>query len=95
MIPSESSRAFWTFTKSRMVTIGNDIPYGLPVSGLMEAGPVVTAVGSFTFRFTSVSALTTKNRSVSIALPEPMIASQYPGAGSVGAYRPAACEVPE
>jgi hypothetical protein len=67
----------------------------LPVSGLTDAGPVVTTVGSFTFRFTSVSELSTKNRSVSIGLPDPMIASQYPGAASAAAYRPAACDVPE
>ena len=94
MIPSESSKAFCTFTKSRMVTIGKLIAYGFRVSGLIEAGPVVTVFGSLTLTLTRVSELITKNRSVSIGLPAPMIASQYPGAASAGAYLPAACELP-
>ena len=38
--------------------------------------------------------LITKYLSVSIALPAPMIASQYPGAASSVLYLPAACDVP-
>ena len=51
------------------------MPQGLPVSGLIVAGPVVTVPPAM-FRFTSVSEERTKYRSVSIALPGPMIASQ-------------------
>ena len=78
-----------------MEMTGNEEPYGFPVSGLIVAGPVVPTCGFFTFRLASVSALTTKYLSVSMALPGPMIASQYPAAFSSGLYRPAACEVPE
>ena len=52
------------------------MPWGLPVSGLMLAGPVVMVLGSLVLRLASVSAETTKYLSVSIALPGPMIASQ-------------------
>jgi hypothetical protein len=70
------------------------MPYGLPVSGLMLAGPVVVTFGSLVLRLTSASALMTKYLSVSIGLPAPMIGSQYPDAASVALYLPAACELP-
>src|SRR5882724_91033 len=69
------------------------MPYGLPVSGLTLAGPVVVTFGSFVLRLTSASALITKYLSVSIGLPAPMIGSQYPDAASVALYLPAACEL--
>ncbi len=34
---------------------GKSMPQGSPVSGLMEAGPVVVTLGSLAFRLTSVS----------------------------------------
>jgi hypothetical protein len=46
------------------------------VFGSIDAGPVVTTFGSLAFRFTKVSELMTKKRSVSIGFPGPMIASQ-------------------
>src|SRR2546428_10586560 len=46
LMPSESRSAFWTFTKSRIVTIGKLIPYGRPVSELMEAGPGGVGLGA-------------------------------------------------
>jgi hypothetical protein len=49
--------------------------------------------GSATFRFTSVSAAATKNRSVSIGLPGPMIASHQP-TGPPAARRPKAWLLP-
>ncbi len=65
-----------TRTESFIDTTGKLEPYGLPVSGFTVAGPVVPTSGLFTFKLASVSALTTKYLSVSIALPGPMIASQ-------------------
>ena len=76
LMPSESTSALCTRTESPIVTTGKLEPYGLPVSGFTVAGPVVPTRGLLTLRLTSVSALTTKYRSVSIALPGPMIASQ-------------------
>ena len=40
-MPSRSARSAWTRTMSRMVTTGNVEPYGAPVEGSTEAGPVV------------------------------------------------------
>ena len=77
-----------------MPTTGNASPHGLPVSGLIVAGPVVVTFLSLVLRLTSVSVAITKKRSVSIGRPAPMIESQYPGALSSGVYLPAACEVP-
>jgi hypothetical protein len=74
--PRESNNALCTRTESFIDTTGKLDPYGFPVSGLIVAGPVVPTIALFTLRLASVSALTTKYRSVSIALPGPMIASQ-------------------
>jgi len=48
----------------------------LPVSGLIDAGPVVVVFGSLVLTLVSASALMTKYLSVSIGRPEPMIGSQ-------------------
>ncbi len=60
VMPSWSRSAFCVSTKSRIVMIGNVIPYGSPVSGLFDAGPVVMTFGSLAERFTGVSTETTK-----------------------------------
>ena len=78
-----------------MVTRGKDIPYGLPVLGSRVAGPVVTTRGFLVLRLHRVSELMTKYLSVSIALPGPIILSQYPWTWSSAEYFPAACESPE
>jgi hypothetical protein len=48
----------------------------LPVSGSIDAGPVVVTLGSVVLRFASASALMTKYLSVSMGRPLPMIGSQ-------------------
>ena len=80
--PRWSSSRFCTSTKSRIVTTGKFIAKGRPVEGSTVAGPVVWVRGSRAVRFTGVSDATTKYRSVSIALPEPMIASHQPAGPS-------------
>jgi hypothetical protein len=75
-MPRLSTSAFWTLTKSRMATIGNERPYGWPVEGSIVAGPVVTTFGSLALRLTSVSEEKMKYLSVSSGLPGPMILSQ-------------------
>ena len=61
-----------TRTRSDTVNSGNRRPYGSPVAGLMEAGPVVP------WQPPSRFAETTKNRSVSTALPGPISVSHQP-----------------
>ena len=68
--------ALCTTTESRIAITGKLMPYGLPVSALIDDGPVVVTIGSLVFKFDNVSALITKNLSVSIGLPAPMIESQ-------------------
>ena len=46
------------------------------MAGSIEAGPVVTTLGSLVFRLASVSALMTKYLSVSIGRPLPTMGSQ-------------------
>ncbi len=52
---------------------GNFAPYGFPVAGLVDAGPVEPLHPPMTFE------QITKYRSVSSALPGPMTASHQPG----------------
>ncbi|WP_432443496.1 hypothetical protein [Rhizobium laguerreae] len=75
-IPSRSISPFCVSTKSPIVMIGKSMPHGFPVLGLIVAGPVVITFGSLAPRLTGVSTDTTKYLSVSMGLPDPMIASQ-------------------
>lgn len=70
------------------------MPHGFPVSGFVLAGPVVMTLGSWAARLKGLSTYTTSHLSVSMGFPEPMIASQYPGAASSPAYLPAAWLLP-
>ena len=72
---------------SRIVTIGKARPQGLPVSGLVEAGPVVPVQPPITL------AQITKKRSVSIGLPGPIIAIHQPPLPVIG-LRLATCWSP-
>ena len=58
---------------SRMVTSGKSVPQGLPVSGLISAGPVEP------MQPPSTLAQMTKKRSVSIGLPGPTMLIHQPG----------------
>ena len=60
---------------SRIVITGNRDPYGRPSAGCGEAGPVLPWHPPSTFEHT------TNQRSVSIGLPGPTIASHHPGSG--------------
>ena len=60
---------------SRIVILGNTLPYGLLLTGLSEDGPVLPWQPPRTFM------QTTKNSSVSIAFPEPTISSHHPLVG--------------
>ncbi len=68
---------------SRIVTNGNRMPYGRPVSGFVDDGPVEPWQPPRTL------AQTTKKRRVSTALPGPMRLFHQPGFLSVGACQPA------
>ena len=59
-------------TMSRMVMTGNSRPHGLPVLGLVEAGPVEPMQPPSTF------GQMMKYRSVSIGLPGPIMVSHQP-----------------
>ncbi|CAM5221079.1 hypothetical protein BTHI11S_00558 [Bosea thiooxidans] len=63
---------------SRMVTTGEDRPQGLPVVGLVEAGPVVPVQPPMTL------AQITKKRSVSTGLPGPIIEVHQPPLPVIG-----------
>jgi hypothetical protein len=67
---------------------GNDIAYGEPVAGLMDAGPVVPRHPPSTFE------QITKYLLVSNALPGPIMLSHQPGL-PVSGLTPAACASPE
>src|ERR1035438_2948594 len=73
---------------SRMVITGNDMAYGQPVAGLMEAGPVLPRQPPRTFE------QMTKYLLVSKALPGPIMLSHQPGL-PVSGLTPAACASPE
>ena len=61
------------FTMSETVMTGKCSPYGLPVFGSIEAGPVEP------MQPPRMLAQMTKNRSVSIGLPGPMSVDHQPG----------------
>jgi len=71
-IPKQSASAASTTTWSRIVMRGKREPYGWP-SAASHAGPVVPWHPPRTF------GQTTKNRSVSIGAPGPIIPSHHPG----------------
>ena len=73
---------------SPMVITGNDMAYGQPVAGLMEAGPVVPRQPPSTLE------QMTKYLLVSNALPGPIMLSHQPGL-PVSGLMPAACASPE
>ena len=77
-MPSASTSAACARTMSRIVTIGKERPQGWPVSGLVEAGPVVPVQPPTTL------AQITKKRSVSIGLPGPTIAVHQPPLPVIG-----------
>jgi hypothetical protein len=62
-----------TVTRSRITIAGKRSPYGRPVSGSSELGPVVPLQPPS--RFEEI----TNSRSVSIGLPGPIIVSHQPG----------------
>jgi hypothetical protein len=70
--PRSSRSRFCARTMSRMVMTGNRIPYGRPVSGSGEAGPVLPEQPPSTFEHT------TKLSSVSTGRPGPTISSHQP-----------------
>ena len=70
-----------------MCSIGKSRKYGVPVAGLRESGPVVPEQPP------SRLAETTKNRSVSTALPGPIRLSHQPRF-LAPRWSPAACAVP-
>src|SRR5579863_9114855 len=72
-MPNESMSIFCARTMSPIVITGNDIPYGQPVAGLMEEGPVVPRHPPSTL------VQITKYLFVSNALPGPTMLSHQPG----------------
>ncbi len=82
-IPISSSNKAWARTISPMVMTGKSTPQGLPVSGLMLAGPIVPMHPPKTL----VQMM--KYRSVSIGLPGPIIVVHQPGLPDMG-FVPAA-----
>jgi len=75
MYPSASAAPTAGIT-SRTVRIGKRMPCGLPVLGSIDAGPVVTVCPSFIAWQINPWAAITKNRSVSMGLPDPIMPSQ-------------------
>ena len=73
---------------SPIVITGNDIAYGQPVAGLIDAGPVVPRQPPSTL------VQITKYLLVSKALPGPIMLSHQPGL-PVSWLMPAACASPE
>ena len=71
-MPSSSATPARARTMSATVMTGKSDPYGLPVAGFVDEGPVVPRQPPSRF------VLTTKNRSVSNALPGPIIPSHQP-----------------
>ena len=72
-MPKRSMSIFCNRTISPMVTTGNKGPYGWPVAGFTDAGPVVPRQPPSTL------AQRTKYLSVSKALPGPIMLSHHPG----------------
>ena len=87
-IPSALSSMACSRTMSPMVITGNDIPYGHPVAGLIDEGPVVPRQPPSTLE------QITKYLLVSNALPGPIMLSHHPG-WPVSGLIPAACASPE
>ena len=83
-MPSASSSARSARTMSATVMTGKSDPYGRPVAGLMDEGPVVPRQPP------SRLELTTKKRSVSNALPGPIIPSHQPRPRALPASRSSA-----
>src|SRR5687768_8727812 len=72
VIPIASRNARSARTMSATVIVGKLDPYGLPVAGFVDEGPVVPRQPP------SRLVLTTKKRSVSKALPGPIMPSHQP-----------------
>ena len=72
-MPRWATSARCTATKSLTSSSGKSSPYGCPVSGFVEDGPVLPWQPPIRL------AHTTKNRSVSSGLPGPMRLSHQPG----------------
>ena len=72
VIPSSSRSARSARTMSATVMTGKSDPYGRPVAGFVDEGPVVPRHPPSRFE------LTTKKRSVSKALPGPIMPSHQP-----------------
>ena len=72
VIPSSFRNARSARTMSATVMTGKSDPYGRPVAGFVDEGPVVPRHPPSRF------VLTTKNRSVSNALPGPIMPSHQP-----------------
>ena len=75
-IPSASTRRHWARAWSRVETPGNPAPYGRPVAGSSDIGPVVP------YRPPSRFAASTPTRSVSSARPGPISGSHQSPAAS-------------
>src|ERR1044071_7062674 len=88
LMPNQSMSIFCSRTISPTVITGNDMPYGHPVSGLIDAGPVVPRQPPSTFE------QITKYLLVSKPLPGPIMLSHHPGL-PVSWLIPAACASPE
>ena len=83
-MPRWSASAASTTTWSRIVTVGKREPYGAPVSGSSDAGPVLP------WQPPSTLGQMTKNRSVSIGRPGPTTGSHQPSRRWPGPAGPAA-----
>ena len=88
-MPRWSSSSAWASTMSATVMIGKCVPYGRPVRGSTDEGPVDPLQPPMTFEEM------TKYFSVSSALPGPMSMSHQPGRLSSGECRPATCASPD
>ena len=74
---------------SAIVMMGKSVPYGRPVAGFSEAGPVEPLQPPITLE------QMTKYLSVSSALPGPIIMSHQPARRSLALWRPATCASPD
>jgi hypothetical protein len=72
-MPRWSSSIIWALTMSAIVMMGKSVPYGRPVTGFWEAGPVDPLQPPITL------AQMMKYLSVSSPLPGPIIMSHQPG----------------
>jgi hypothetical protein len=82
-IPRTSASRACASTQSSTVTIGKSAPQVLPVSGLIDAGPVEPK------QLPRLLTPTTKNRLVSSGLPGPTMLSHQPALSGSFAYVPA------